>query len=89
MGSPILYSTITTICTTAFMFGESSDLFWKFLICTGFAIFVSFLVSLLFFGSLMHFIGPQQGTGYILSMCQDKEKIIDSEGLASTDFEED
>lgn len=59
MGVSIFSSTITTFLAGVALFGGQIVIFQKFalVICT--TILFSFLVSMLFFGALLHIIGPQ------------------------------
>jgi len=63
MGVSILSGTITTFGSGAFLFGGYVVTFQKFAVLITSTITISFLVSMLFFGSLLHIMGPENHCG--------------------------
>jgi len=58
MGVSILSGTITTFCAGAALFGGMLNTFQKFAVIITSTVGISFLTSMLFFGALLHLMGP-------------------------------
>lgn len=74
MGESILSGTITTMGSGAFLFGGKMVTFQKFSIIITSTIGISYLVSMLVFGAMMHICGPMRGCGDICYTCRDKNE---------------
>jgi protein dispatched 1 len=73
MGISILSGCVTTFGSGVFLFGGKLVTFNKFAIMITSTVTISFLVSMLLFGAIMHAIGPQDGFGDI-DCCFKKSK---------------
>lgn len=73
VGISITSGAITTIGSSAFLFGGEIVLFQKFAIIICSTITISFLVAMVLFGSFMHICGPVNGQGDIVRMCQNED----------------
>jgi len=74
MGISILSGTITTFGCGAFLYGGQLMLFKKFSIIICSTILLSYLVSMLLFGALMHILGPEAGCGDLFYTCRDDDQ---------------
>ena len=63
MGGTILGGSITTLGSGVFLFMASVTLFQKFAVLITCTIIVSYVYSMVFFGSMMHALGPQSDQG--------------------------
>jgi predicted RND superfamily exporter protein len=71
MGVSILSGTITTLGSGAFLYGGELMMFKKFSIIICSTILLSYLVSMLLFGALMHILGPENGCGDLFYSCRE------------------
>lgn len=71
MGVSILSGCITTFGSGVFLFGGIILTFQKFAIMITCTITLSFMVSMLLFGAIMHVGGPQDGFG---DFCKKKKE---------------
>lgn len=69
MGVSILSGFITTFGSGVFLFGGKIITFNKFAVMITCTISMSFLVSMLLFGAIMHICGPENGFG---DLCKNK-----------------
>lgn len=60
MGVSILSGTFTTLGSGAMLFGGVVTVFQKFAILITSTIAIAFVVSMVFFGAVIHIMGPQQ-----------------------------
>ena len=65
MGVSIFSGTITTFGAGLALFGGTLNTFQKFAVIITSTVGISFLTSMLFFGALLHLMGPQNGWGDI------------------------
>ena len=65
MGISILSGVTLSLGASLFLFFATNLVFFKFLILISFTEVIAFLVSMVFFGSVCHVIGPQDGVGDI------------------------
>ena len=72
MGKSIFSGTMTTLGSGVFLFGGKLITFEKFATIIGSTIVISFLVAMLFFGAMMHIMGPTRGCGDLFNSCRDK-----------------
>lgn len=63
MGVSILGGCTALLGATLFLFLATNYVFFKFALLVCFTVFMAFLVSMMFFGSVCHVIGPQDGVG--------------------------
>lgn len=70
MGATILGGSITTVGSGIFLFLATVVLFNKFAILITVTILVAWVYSMVFFGSLMHAVGPQGDTGNVVVMAK-------------------
>jgi len=63
MGVSILSGAVTTFGSGIFLFGGEMLFFRKFALLITSTITLSFLISMLLFGALMHTFGPEDGFG--------------------------
>lgn len=68
MGGTILGGSITTLGSGVFLFLATVTLFQKFAILITCTIIIAYLYSMVFFGSMMHLLGPQYDQGNIVAM---------------------
>lgn len=82
VGSAVASGTVTCVGASAFLFGGKMLPFKKFafILCT--TIGLSFLISMLLFGAILHISGPMRGCGDVFYSCRDKNE--DNEDM---DFE--
>lgn len=76
MGGSILSGSLTSAGSGVFLYG-ASDLyvFGKFATIIISSVLISFVISMLFFGAILHLIGPENGRGDIKCYCKkDKKK---------------
>ena len=77
MGVSILSGCCTTFGSGVFLFGGKVITFQKFAVLITCTITISFLVSVLLFGSIMHTMGPEKGRGDITCRCLKRRKVND------------
>lgn len=80
MGSAIFSAALTTLGAGCFLYGGKLITFHKFAIIICATIGASFLVSMLFFGAIMHICGPQSGCGNLFYSCEEREDNIEETG---------
>ena len=73
MGVSIFSSTVTTFLAGVALFGGQITIFQKFALVICSTVIFSFLTSMLFFGALMHTLGPQHAWCDLCSCFVDKE----------------
>ena len=73
MGISLFSGSVTTIGAGAFLYIGDLLLFKKFSIIICSTALISFLVSMVLFGALMHLAGPQEGCGDLFNSCRDKD----------------
>lgn len=66
MGATIVGGSLTTVVAGLFLFPATIVMFQKFAVLITVTIIASLMYSMVFFGSLMHTIGPQGDTGNIV-----------------------
>uniref|UniRef100_A0A7S3IUB2 SSD domain-containing protein n=1 Tax=Strombidium inclinatum TaxID=197538 RepID=A0A7S3IUB2_9SPIT len=74
MGVSILSGAITTFGSGVFLFGGEMVFFNKFALLITSTIALSFFVSMMLFGALMHAFGPEEGFGNVNCLGGDKKK---------------
>lgn len=84
MGVSISAGAITTLGSSAFLFGGKIISFTKFATILCSTIVMSYLVSMLLFGSIMHICGPQKGCCDLNQCCQSKD--VEEEDEMDIDF---
>lgn len=65
MGVSIFSGSITTFGSGVFLFGGQVITFQKFAVLITSTIFISFMIAMLFFGAVIHILGPERGRGDI------------------------
>ena len=77
MGVSIFSGMLTTLGCGSFLFGGEITTFEKFALIISSTIVISFLVSMLVFGAIMHICGPMRGCGDIFYSCKEKSEFDD------------
>ena len=77
MGVSILSGCFTTFGSGVFLFGGEMVTFRKFAVIITCTVTISFCVAMLFFGSIMHAMGPEKGCGD-LDCCKKKKNYAQS-----------
>jgi len=73
MGVSIFSSTVTTFLAGVALFGGQITIFKKFALVICATVIFSFLISMLFFGALMHTLGPQDAWCDLCNCFTDKD----------------
>jgi len=79
IGVSIFGGAIVTFGAGAFLYGAELMLYQKFAIIICCTVVISFFVSTIFFGALMHILGPMRNCGDVLYFCTEKESPEDEE----------
>lgn len=79
IGVSIFGGAVATFGAGAFLYGAELMLYEKFAIIICSTIVISFIVSMIFFGAMMHIFGPMRGCGDVLYFCTDRESAEDEE----------
>ena len=79
IGVSIFSGAVATFGAGAFLYGAELMLYQKFAVIICCTVVISFIVSTIFFGAMMHIFGPMRSCGDILYFCTDKETAEDEE----------
>jgi predicted RND superfamily exporter protein len=79
IGVSIFGGALATFGAGALLYGAELLLYQKFAIIICCTVVISFIVSTIFFGAMMHIFGPMRSCGDILYFCIDKETAEDED----------